>query len=356
MDPISQAALGGVVGHAVAGHKLGRSAVALGAVAGAFPDIDVLFYVGGSFFDHLVLHRGITHALVFAPVVGPLLGYLWWRGQYRDAVDMRRWCILVAVLALWSHPLLDVLTTYGTQLLLPFSDARFAIPAMPIIDPIYTGLLLAGLILLWPPTRRHTRAVSAVALLVSSTYLGYGWLQNRTAQAIAEADLASRGVELRGEVRAFPTVLQTHLRRLVARDVRGVDHVAYVTTWRPHCRLTWGTRRNAHGDLVTQFLETREGAIMDWFSMGLLHYALDDPWEPTRLIAADLRYGFTLDPADSLFSASMQIHQGRAGVVEAGRTLPRMAQRDLLVSIRNTYRPGCGPLVSTDGERVAFDR
>ena len=55
MDPISQTALGAVVGH-VAGHRrLGAKAAVIGAVAGALPDIDVLFSVGGDYFDQLVV-------------------------------------------------------------------------------------------------------------------------------------------------------------------------------------------------------------------------------------------------------------------------------------------------------------
>ena len=79
MDPISQAALGAVAGQ-IAGHrKLGYRAAAIGALAGAAPDIDLLFSIGGDYFDQLVLHRGITHSLFFAPVFGPMLGWLVWR-------------------------------------------------------------------------------------------------------------------------------------------------------------------------------------------------------------------------------------------------------------------------------------
>ena len=74
MDPISQAALGAVVAQASAQHKLSFRVVVAGAIAGAMPDLDV--FIAGDYFDNLQTHRGITHSLFFAPVMGPMLGYL----------------------------------------------------------------------------------------------------------------------------------------------------------------------------------------------------------------------------------------------------------------------------------------
>ena len=74
MDPFSQAALGAVVAQASSQHKLGFRVVAVGAMAGAMPDIDVFF--AEDYFHNLQIHRGITHSLFFAPVMGPILGYL----------------------------------------------------------------------------------------------------------------------------------------------------------------------------------------------------------------------------------------------------------------------------------------
>ena len=47
-------------------------------------------------------------------------------------------------LALVTHPLLDAMTVYGTQLALPFSDHPFGVGSIFIIDPLYTLPLLAG--------------------------------------------------------------------------------------------------------------------------------------------------------------------------------------------------------------------
>ena len=128
MDPFSQAALGAVVAQSISSQlipdrTIGYRAAVYGALAGAMPDIDVLFSLNGDFIDQLVSHRGITHSLRFAPGIGPLLGWLVWRRRRRkdpnvDSRELWDWIIALS-LAVLSHPLLDLLTTYGTQLLLP---------------------------------------------------------------------------------------------------------------------------------------------------------------------------------------------------------------------------------------------
>ena len=166
MDPLSQAALGAVVAQSVtsatiADRTIGYRAAAYGALAGAMPDIDVFFSITGDFVDQLLTHRGLTHSLFFAPVVGPLIGWLVWRRERRKdpsvaSRELRYW-IIALTLAILSHPLLDLMTSYGTQLLLPFSNARFAINAMPIIDPLYTALLIGGLLF----ASRYRRAATS---------------------------------------------------------------------------------------------------------------------------------------------------------------------------------------------------
>ena len=43
MDSLTQAALGGAVGYAVLGNKVGRKAALWGAILGTLPDLDVFY-------------------------------------------------------------------------------------------------------------------------------------------------------------------------------------------------------------------------------------------------------------------------------------------------------------------------
>ena len=354
MDPFSRAALGAVVGQAVGHRALGYRAAVYGAMAGAFPDIDVFFSLHGDFVDQLVSHRGITHSLFFAPVLGPALGWLIWyreKGRREDPGPRNIW-MWVITLALLSHPLLDLLTPYGTQLLLPFSDARFAINAMPIIDPIYTGLLGLGLLLGWlPALRRKSSAgvIAALTLTMTSTYLLYGWFQGVRTESAARVQLEEMGVEpIR--LAAFPTLLQVHLRRVVARTATD-DHVGFYSTWAP-CEIEWTSApRLVDRKRLESFLASREGSVFAWFTMGWARYDIsydnsgDDvsTQSGTRLSVSDLRYGYDDDPRTSIFMVSAELDP--TGVptrtLAAGRTGPRDPQSMFDRLIQDTYAPAC---------------
>ncbi|MBX3706798.1 MAG: metal-dependent hydrolase [Pseudomonadales bacterium] len=346
MDPVSQAALGAVVGQAAGHRRLGYWAAAVGALAGALPDIDVLFSVGGDFFDQLVLHRGFTHSLLFAPLAGPLIGWLVWRVELarglapaRSTGRLATW-MLVASLALLSHPLLDVLTPYGTQLLAPLSDARFAINAMPIIDPLYTALLCLGLWLAARPLARHAHTTAVLTLLVSCSYLGFGWYLNHAAEREAIRQLAAAGIT-DARVAAFPTILQVHYRRVVARTP-DADRVGYISMWQP-CPIDWRAAPVHDGTEIAQFLATREGAIFHWFTMGWTRFVHAVDGDRLLLRAIDLRYGFTDDPDESIFNAyAPLLADTRAlGPVRAGRDQPDAVEQRLAGLLQETYAPFC---------------
>ena len=73
MDSISQFVLGAFVGEKVLGKELGKKSLFLGGLAATIPDLDFLFgpFVTDSF-DKILLHRGLSHSLLFS-FIFPLL-------------------------------------------------------------------------------------------------------------------------------------------------------------------------------------------------------------------------------------------------------------------------------------------
>jgi len=173
LDTLTHALSGALLARATApqqspdGLSHGRR-VLVGAMAAAFPDIDfVAGYVSSVFY--LQHHRGITHSLMLLPLWALLMSWLSvliWR---RD----RSWRAYfgVAAMGVGIHILGDLITSYGTMIFAPFSDARFAWDTTFIIDLWFTGIIVAGLLFSW---LWHGSRVPAVAgLVVLATYVGW---------------------------------------------------------------------------------------------------------------------------------------------------------------------------------------
>ncbi|HEX7126150.1 MAG TPA: metal-dependent hydrolase [Thermodesulfobacteriota bacterium] len=299
MDPLTQMALGATVGQAGFRRRLGRRAALVGAVAALLPDLDV---VPVAFMGPLAewrYHRGITHALWFGLVLGPVLGAAIARWETRrapgpapgaDPGRVRAWIALL-VLALVTHPLLDVLTVYGTQLLAPFSTRRFALSAVPIIDPVYTGILVAALAvgLLRPARARLAAAAACAALIVGTGYLFLGLAQNARAEAEARRQLAAEGVRY-DRVRVYTTIFQIWLRRVVVRRPDEV-WVGFVSTWSPR-PIRWTRYPVPESPLVDRVRATEAGRTFEWFTSGET-LAVVRPAERGGAVVelTDLRYG-----------------------------------------------------------------
>jgi inner membrane protein len=124
--------------------KQKRQAFWLTVASANLPDIDVtLGFLGDPIFS-ISHHRGLTHSLLFAPVLAlapAALFYFW--GKRRNFKTL--W--LLALIGIWVHIFFDVMTPFGTQLFAPFSTARYAWDWMFIIDPFFTGILAMTLLL-----------------------------------------------------------------------------------------------------------------------------------------------------------------------------------------------------------------
>lgn len=109
-------------------------------VAANLPDADLAVGLFGR--DHLVFSRyGITHSILGVVATSLLLAWL-----------ARRWCSAgfaalasLVFLAQAMHVLMDLSGAWGTQVLAPFSRARFALNWTPLADPLTWAILAVGL-------------------------------------------------------------------------------------------------------------------------------------------------------------------------------------------------------------------
>ncbi len=142
MDPITQGLFGAVAAQTTSRRATLAKASLVGALAGMAPDLDILIRSADDSLLALEYHRHFTHSLFFIPIGGSLCGLLLF------LVFGRLWKINLTTFMIWgcvgyaTHGLLDGCTTYGTRLLWPLSDTRFAWDLVPVIDPLFTLILL----------------------------------------------------------------------------------------------------------------------------------------------------------------------------------------------------------------------
>ncbi|MGB6268546.1 MAG: metal-dependent hydrolase, partial [Olleya sp.] len=138
MDSLTQIVLGAACGELALGKKIGNKALLFGAIGGTIPDLDV--FIGRLFFNNEIdihaFHRGFMHSFLFAILFAPLIGYtvhwLYNKGKRQFTTTRKDWMILF-FLSIFTHPILDSFTPYGTQLFTPFSDYRVGFNTISVV-------------------------------------------------------------------------------------------------------------------------------------------------------------------------------------------------------------------------------
>jgi inner membrane protein len=192
----------------------------------------------------------------------------------------------LAVIALMTPPIIDAFTSYGTQLLYPLTTTRFAINAMPIIDPIYSLALVAALLVgIFARNRaRLAQDAAAAALIFISAYTLVAWAINDQVEAIARSEIDGPA-----EVTAYPTLFQPVLRRVVV-EVPGAVLVGFHSVLGSG-PIQWKRFEREESPSIQAVAETREGRILRWFSMDNVYWQVEAGNQGTLVRGLDYRYG-----------------------------------------------------------------
>jgi inner membrane protein len=306
MDPVTHTLVG--VSLAQAGLRkrtaLATATLIIGANA---PDIDVLAYFWGSE-TAVWFRRGITHgilALVILPLV--LTGViLFWdrvvrarRSTASGGAVRPAQVLLLASVAIATHPLLDFLNSYGMRWLAPFSWTWFYGDTLFIIDPWVWAMLAAGIWLArsgvrWP----------RLALVATATYGGLMGASNIAARTIVEGTLADEGVTVE-RMMVAPLAVTPFTRWVVVQDSEG--YRGGFLRWLPRPAVELDVLpfdKNATGPVV-------ETAITNDNVRRFLSWARFPYYEQQRLpdrhvvLIGDARY--TLDPESSWASTRITV-------------------------------------------------
>lgn len=140
MDNITHSLTGLALSRAGLNRWYSHSALVLVLAANA-PDIDIVMALRGSL-PYFASHRGISHAIVMAPVMALLVVLVvcaltrsirGWKAAYG-----------LALVGVASHLLFDWTNSYGVRFLLPFSSEWFRLDVNNIIDLWIWGVLFVA--------------------------------------------------------------------------------------------------------------------------------------------------------------------------------------------------------------------
>ncbi|MCG2612340.1 metal-dependent hydrolase [Flavobacterium sp. SM15] len=169
MDSLTQIVLGIAVAEACAGKELKNRTFLYGAIIATIPDLDVLVGKFLNPLDALMIHRGMSHSIVFHLLLSVPLAWLITRIE-KNKINFKK-AALLSFLCLVTHALLDWFTTWGTQLLWPLQN-RYSLQTIFVIDPLYTIPFIYFLVKVWKAKETVLRRKYVFqGLIISSSYL-----------------------------------------------------------------------------------------------------------------------------------------------------------------------------------------
>lgn len=178
MDSLTQIVLGAACGEIALGKKIGNKAILFGAIGGTIPDLDVI--LGSLLFTNeieaMAFHRGFMHSIWFAILGSFMFGFVTYKlyntKKRKGITTLKNW-IWLYFLSIFTHPILDCFTPYGTQLFTPISKYRVAFNTISVVDPLYTLPFLICLIIVLFFKRNNDKRLkfTKLGLFLSSFYL-----------------------------------------------------------------------------------------------------------------------------------------------------------------------------------------
>ena len=283
MDSVTQFVLGASISGALLGPRIGAKSLLIGGLVATLPDLDSFIPLDNAI-DNMTYHRGFSHSIIVQTLITPVVAFI--IGKIIPSVweDKKR-VFLTVWLVLVTHSLLDSLTTYGTQIFWPLNvGPPVAIPSIFIIDPIYTLLLLAGVLTMAFARNKPGKGLRAnrVLLALSCGYLAIGLTGNAVVSKRAMASPSFEGMRIHVQPTPF---------NLLVWQVTGVSDNKMATGFTSlagDCgvqHVVTADRRRAPTGLAQTPASVER---LEWFTDGFYSYGFEDD----KQIISDLRIGF----------------------------------------------------------------
>jgi len=308
MDPVTQGAFGAIFAQTISSKKKILVGSIVGCFAGLAPDLDIFIRSASDPLLKLEYHRQFTHSLIFIPI-GALIVTLFSRLLFKKYLSWSE-TYLFSFLGLATHGLLDACTSYGTQLLWPFTDERISWNYISVVDPFLTIPVILAIIFAIIMKNKYITLFGIAYILV---YLTFGAYQENRAQFVGKSIANLRGHDSK-DLTAKPSLGNLFLWKTIYED----DGFYYVDAVRLFSKLEYcqGTKIKKL-DLLNDFPELdiktqqyKDIIRFDWFSQGYLGKVID------KNIITDVRYSAVPNEVDGLWGIRISLDKHNSSHVD----------------------------------------
>ena len=286
MDSLTHVVLGACIGEAMLGRKIGRKAMAWGALAQSIPDIDFVAGFWMDLSDELLAHRGFTHSLLFAGLATLFFSMAADRIHRPHDIAFRRFNAFFAVEIL-THLFLDACNNYGVGWFEPFSDYRVSFNSVYVADPFFSFVPAVCCLVLLAATRMphaSRRRWAMTGLWAPIVYFGYTVINKMTIDLSVREKAKEQDIAY-NRYFTTPSPLNNWLWFVVFEDSSGY-RVGYRSVFDGKRPLEL-SRRPRRDDLLRPVADHEEVQDLKRFSQG---YYTAEKWGDT-LVFNDLRFG-----------------------------------------------------------------
>ena len=308
MDPVTQGAFGAIFAQTISNKKKILVGSIVGCFAGLAPDLDIFIRSASDPLLKLEYHRQFTHSLIFIPI-GALIVTFFSRLLFKKYLSWGE-TYFFSFIGFATHGLLDACTSYGTQLLWPFTDERISWNYISVVDLFLTIPVILAIIFAIIMKNKYITLFGIVYILV---YLTFGAYQENRAQFVGKSIANLRGHESK-DLTAKPSLGNLFLWKTIYED----DGFYYVDAARLFTKSEYCQGMKIKKlDLNNDFLELdvksqqyKDIKRFDWFSQGYLGKVID------KNIITDVRYSAVPNEVDGLWGIRINLDKNNSSHVD----------------------------------------
>lgn len=269
------------------GKRLGNRGQLIGAIGGTIPDLDI--FLNPLFSDEITklqIHRGYSHSMFVHLILALPFAWLCFKfirerkkklhvssmdeeltfPSSVQKISFRHW-YLTWYLFFLTHTLLDCCTTYGTQLLLPFTNFLIGFNNIAVVDPFWTIPFMLILIVCLFMRRNNPGRIkwAWAAITYSLLYMGFTLVNKYTVHQHFAAELERQHIQT-DNLYTSPSMFNNILWSGIATTPDSI-YLSEYSLLQDRKEVKW-TAYARNLEILRNHPAQREIKVLEWFGQG----------------------------------------------------------------------------------------